>query len=284
MIKVLKSGFYTSIQDLGRVGFLKYGVPRSGAMDLYSAGIANALLGNEGSCAVMEITMTGPVLQFESSTSICISGANLSPKLNQQPVVMNKEVSVVKGDVLSFGVLKFGFRCYMAVLDGFKMDVVMQSQSMYKNITNQSVVAKNDMLPISKSQRFLSKKNALLKIAPAYFETSQIDVFKGPEFNRLSRKQKDLVFSKTFQISKNNNRMAYQLEGFFENSLPSIITSGVLPGTVQLTPSGALIVLMRDCQTTGGYPRILQLKESANNVLAQKFTGHDVHFNLVDAY
>ena len=75
--------------------------------------------------------------------------------------------------------------------------------------------------------------------------------------------------------------MAYQLQESLENSLEPILTSGVLPGTVQLTPSGKLIILMRDCQTTGGYPRVLQLKESAINILAQKYTGQQIRFKLV---
>jgi allophanate hydrolase subunit 2 len=107
-----------------------------------------------------------------------------------------------------------------------------------------------------------------------------IDVLKGPEFEMLSKTQKDALFSKPFIVSKNNNRMAYQLTETLSNNLDSIITSSVLPGTVQLTPSGKLIVLMRDCQTTGGYPRILQLKESSINVLAQKFADSEISFNF----
>ena len=75
--------------------------------------------------------------------------------------------------------------------------------------------------------------------------------------------------------------MAYQLEDLLENNLEAIITSLVLPGTVQLTPSGKLIVLLRDCQTTGGYQRVLQLKESAMNIMAQKYTGSKINFKLV---
>ena len=76
--------------------------------------------------------------------------------------------------------------------------------------------------------------------------------------------------------------MAYQLKEPLENELTSIITSLVLPGTVQLTPSGKLIILMRDCQTTGGYPRILQLSEDSINRLAQKFTGDKINFILIN--
>ena len=88
--------------------------------------------------------------------------------------------------------------------------------------------------------------------------------------------------SKSFTISKENNRMAYQLEETLENDLKPIITSLVMPGTVQLTPSGKLIALMRDCQTTGGYPRVLQFSEKSICILSQKSTGNKVKFRLTE--
>ncbi|MCH7525422.1 MAG: allophanate hydrolase subunit 2 family protein, partial [Bacteroidetes bacterium] len=75
MIKVIKAGFYSTIQDLGRSGFQKYGVPVSGVMDFYSAKLVNALLDNEKNAATLEITMTGPTLQFNCNTIICVSVA-----------------------------------------------------------------------------------------------------------------------------------------------------------------------------------------------------------------
>jgi biotin-dependent carboxylase-like uncharacterized protein len=282
VVKVLKSGFYSTIQDLGRFGYQEYGVPFSGVMDQYASGIANALLGNENSCAVMEITMTGPLLKFEIDTQICISGANISPKLNENPIPINKAISVKAGDVLSFGSLKFGFRCYLAVSGGFKTEKVLGSQSMYKGVTEQLVISKNSQLLIEEGNMPLNNKNASLKISQSHFDASQIDVLKGPEFDRLSKEQQTLLCSEVFVISKDNNRMAYQLEQNIDNHLEPIITSGVLPGTVQITPSGKLIILMRDCQTTGGYPRVLQLKEASINVIAQKFTGNSINFKLVD--
>lgn len=281
MIKVLKSGFYTSIQDLGRIGFQEYGVPISGAMDQYAAGVANALLGNDENCSVMEITMTGPTLQFDCDTMICISGGNMSPKLNETLMPINRVTPVFAGSKLSFGKLKFGFRCYLAVLGGFKTENVMHSHSMFKGITKQFIVNKNDTLPITETSKVLGKKNASLKIIQKHFNSKQIEVFEGPEFKQLSKLQQELLLSKTYTVSKDNNRMAYQFEETLENNLESILTSAVLPGTIQLTPSGKLIVLMRDCQTTGGYPRVLQLKESAISVLAQKFTGNMVNFELL---
>ena len=281
MIRVLKSGFYTSVQDLGRMYFQEYGVPYSGVMDQYAARVANALLGNEENCAVMEITMTGPRLLFEHDTNICISGADMSPMLNNKFIKTNRSISIAAGDVLSFGGLKYGFRCYLAVLGGFKTESVLRSQSMYKGITNRFVIKKEDVLSFSNELKLLGKKNASLKISQSHFNSKQIEVFEGPEFNQLSKSQQTLLFSKSFTISKDNSRMAYQLEELLENDLKPILTSAVLPGTVQLTPSGKLIVLMRDSQTTGGYPRVLQLKESAINKIAQKFTGHVINFELL---
>ena len=84
------------------------------------------------------------------------------------------------------------------------------------------------------------------------------------------------------RVSKLNNRMAYQLSPLLKNKLGSILTGPVLPGTVQLTPSGQLIVLMKDCQTTGGYPRVLQLSEHAIYSLAQKSTANEIKFILRD--
>ena len=281
MVKVLKPGFYTTVQDMGRSGFKQYGVPVSGVMDVYAASVANLLLGNEANDAVLELTMTGPTLQFVCKTAICITGADMSPKLNQQPIAINKEVEVNEGDVLSFGRLNFGFRSYLAVSGGFKTEQVMNSRSLYQGVTLQSAIAKGDELPIEAHLAPVLNKHALLKIKTDYLTSKEIEVFKGPEYDKLSKQQQKKLLTQEFAISKENNRMAYQMEQVLENTLEPIITSAVLPGTVQLTPSGKLIVLMRDCQTTGGYPRVLQLTAHAINVLSQKMAGQAVFFRLV---
>lgn len=280
MIKVLKSGLYSTIQDFGRHGYQEYGVPYSGVMDTYSTSMANMLLGNDENAAVMEITMMGPTLEFLCDTGICISGANISPKLNKNGIALNKPISIKSGDILSFGKLVSGFRSYLAVSGGFKTEKVMNSYSMYQGITKQSMLLKNNDLLIDTSMKDFDKKHAAIKIKDTHFTSKHMDVFKGPEFEKLSKGQQDSLFSKCFTIAKENNRMAYQLVEPLENNLKPIITSSVLPGTIQLTPSGKLIILMRDCQTTGGYPRVLQLKDASINILAQKFTGDSMHFHL----
>lgn len=280
MVKVLNAGFYTTIQDFGRFGYQHYGVPYSGVMDRHAAGLANCILGNPENAAVLEMTMTGVALLFESETIICIAGADMLPTQNDVPISLYKCYKMQVGDVLSFGKLKTGFRCYLAVLGGFESENIMGSQSMCEGITHVFKISKHDSLKINKTSLFSEDKNASIKINNDYQFTNNLDVFKGPEFDLLSEKQQNFLLKTAFTISKNNNSMAYQLEETLKNTLKPIITSAVLPGTVQLTPSGNLIVLMRNCQTTGGYPRVLQLKETAINTVAQKFTGNVINFNL----
>ncbi|GAB1858569.1 biotin-dependent carboxyltransferase family protein [Flavobacteriaceae bacterium MHTCC 0001] len=280
MIKVLHPGFYTSIQDFGRVGYEAYGVPISGVMDKNAAAFANAILGNDIQLPVLEITMQGPKLRFECETVICISGADLSPKLNGKTIANHKPISILKGEVLSFGTLKSGFRAYLGVLDGFKSIQILKSYSMYQGITPSFRLQKGDALHIATEQKTIKKQFASVKFNDTYFKSIAIEVMKGAEFDMLSNAQQYELLNNNFSISKDNNRMAYQLNETIKNSLPQILTSLVLPGTVQLTPSGQLIILMRDCQTTGGYPRVLQLTEISINQLSQKFMGEKVNFRL----
>ncbi|WP_111682902.1 5-oxoprolinase subunit C family protein [Winogradskyella tangerina] len=280
MLKVIKSGFYTTIQDSGRFGYRDLGVPVSGAMDSYSSRIANALLGNQVSDTVLEMTMIGGEFLFTEPTFIAISGANMSPKINGKALINNTVAVVDANDVLTFGAASEGFRTYVAVKDGFRSEEVLNSRSQYKGITKKEKVEKGDRLIYDKNIGDFQDANASLKFDQSIISESVLEVYKGPEFEKLSENQQNKLLTSTFTVTKLNNRMAYQLEPLITNTIPSIITSPVLPGTVQLTPQGNLIVLMRDAQTTGGYPRILQLSESAINCLSQNSTGKSLKIRL----
>ena len=157
----------------------------------------------------------------------------------------------------------------------------MNSRSMYANITKEFRISKGDILNLE------SKINSNNTISLNDFEYENhfkgpfIEVYKGPEYEKLSIKQQTNLFNKKFTVSNKNNRMAYQMNEAIENNLDSIITSLVMQGTVQLTPSGEIIVLMRDNQTCGGYPRILQLNESSINKLSQKHMNDRIIFKLI---
>jgi biotin-dependent carboxylase-like uncharacterized protein len=282
MIKVLKAGFYTTIQDQGRIGFAAIGLPISGAMDLYSSNLANSILNNSFEEAVLEITFGVCQFQFLSKTSICISGGDFSPTINQLPVVLNSKILVNEKDILSFGKINFGARCYLAVKGGFLTEKKLFSRSYFKNITSSFLIQTGELLPISLASRELKVANTAVKMNPSHFNSEIIECYKGPEFELLSIQQQYLLFETIFSISNDNNRMGYKLNETITNNIPSILTSAVLPGTVQLTPSGKLIVLMRDCQVTGGYPRVLQLSANAINKLAQKKTGSKFSFTSIN--
>ncbi|WP_299335690.1 biotin-dependent carboxyltransferase family protein [uncultured Psychroserpens sp.] len=281
MVEVLKTGFCDTIQDLGRIGYQAYGVPFSGAMDFYSASLANRILGNDNNAAVIESVMFGPKLRFSIATEICITGAYMNPMLNSEVVKHNVPISVEKGDVLQFGKLEYGFRVYVAVLGGFMTEEKMNSRSMYSAITSKLKLSKGDTLECLSKTSINHKPLSSVKINKKHFSHNEFEVFKGPEFNQLSKQQQDLLFDNTLTISKDSNRMAYQFEDRITHELGGIITSLVLPGTVQLTPSGQLLILMRDCQTTGGYPRILQLTESSINRLSQQIFGKKIRFKCI---
>ena len=280
MIKVLKAGFYSSIQDNGRAGFTSKGIPVSGVMDSYAATISNSILNNSLANAVMEITFGGTKLQFLLDTFICISGGDFSPSLNGDKILMNSKVRIFKNDVLSFGKINFGVRCYLSVKGGFQTEKVLGSRSFYQGITETSTIKKGDILSVEKNCNEFEETNASVKVLKAHFSSKEIVCYKGPEFDLLKEHQKKDLFEQLFSISNDNNRMGYRLNETIKNDLSSILTSAVLPGTVQLTPSGKVIILMRDCQVTGGYPRVLQLTEKAMNQLSQKTTNKEFRFVL----
>lgn len=280
MIKVLSPGFYATIQDAGRLNLASIGVPVSGAMDSFSSSISNQVLGNKKTAAVIEITFGGCQFLFESATIICLSGADFSATLNDQIIPLNTAVKVTENDLLSFGKQVYGIRTYLAVQGGVLTEVVLNSRSYFKGITTNWQLKKGQKIKIKKATTFKNPTFSSIKVNKNLFESKQITCYEGPEFELLSDQQKEKIKSTLFTISANNNRMGIQLKEPIQNNLPAILTSAVLSGTVQLTPYGTLIILMRDCQVTGGYPRVLQLPEEAINCLSQKTTNSQFHFVL----
>lgn len=283
-IEVLAPGMFTSIQDRGRIGYRKYGVPTSGVMDRISGALANTLLNNPINTPLLEITMLGPKLQFHTSTLIAITGANMSPQKNELSIPLNTAIQIDKGDIISFGKLQYGCRSYLAIKNGFLTQKILGSHSFYKPITNANTIGKGELLLIEHSPAHHSHFHASVKEDSDHFNCTEITCLKGPEFYLLSENDKQLLESILFTVSPESNRMGYRLTHTELHFPPgfNMLTSSVLPGTVQLTPSGKLIALMLDCQTTGGYPRILQLTSIGINRLAQKKAGDQFKFKLIN--
>ncbi len=279
MFKVLDPGFFTTIQDEGRFGLRDKGVPWSGYMDVKTAKLVNSLLENRLGDAVLEITMTGPTLQFEEPTFIALGGAEMPASIAGKQLAINEIHQIKPGDILTFGKLQNGLRVYMAIKNGIQSPEKLKSRSYFKSITEKDRIEAGDEIPYGPINEFHPKITSLK--TNSHLKKQKVDVREGPEFSHLDTSSKQRLFGSPFTIAKEYNRMAYQLQEKINSPKISMITSANLPGTVQLTPSGKLIVLMRDGQTTGGYPRVLQLDENAISVLAQKKFGEQIFFNKV---
>lgn len=279
-MEVLHPGLFTSIQDMGRCGFMKYGIPVSGAMDIYSAKMANLILQNSEESAVLEITQLGPKLKFSEPSQIAITGADLSPMINSIRIKNSSVFTISQGDVLSFGKRIKGCRCYLAISGGFKSEEKFGSRSWYDGVTEYFRLEKGMKLPYNSSLSSQHRRFSALKVRDEYLVDKELSVYPGPEFNYLPYKVQKTLTDLQFTIDNLNNRMGIQLKEIVDNRLEPIITGPVVPGTVQLTPGGKLIILMKDCQTTGGYPRALQLTSRAINILAQKVPGDKINFKL----
>ena len=282
MIKVKAAGILTSIQDLGRFGYRRLGVPLSGAMDMYMSNLANELVGNTTEKAVLEMTMVGPVLEFQEPTMIAITGAGFTPTVNNIEVPLHTRISILQGDIIKFGLAAYGLRGYLSVAGGFSSEIILGSQSKYHGLTKQPVLKKGDVLEINAREISNSKTTSSVKVDQSHFTTKEIQVYKGPEFEFLPKEIQQKIDSTSLNVSVKSNRMAYLLTGMEHVSASEIISAPVQPGTVQLTPSGQCVVLMRDAQTTGGYARILQLSAPGINELSQKRAGDSFNFRISD--
>ena len=277
MIKVIEPGLFTTIQDGGRHGYRNIGIPTSGFMDKESAWAANNIVDNDREESLIEITLKGPTLLFDNNYTISITGGDFNPLINDMPIKMYESINVKLGDTLKINNTKNGARCYLAISGGIDVKSIFGSKSFLSNISESYYLRKGDEIRISDNSN-----NKILKKNKLKFKLNRsMEVFKGPEFDLLSIKVKNMLFKNKFTI-RTNSRMAYNLEEKVQIGIKSIISSPVLPGSVQLTPSGKMIILHRDCQTTGGYPRILQLSRNSLNNLSQLKSGEKIELKLIN--
>jgi len=278
MFKVLQAGIQTTYQDLGRFGFRDSGVPLSGAMDQHLAGFANSLLNNQQDAVVIEFAVIGPRVEVLENVEVAVCGLGLQPLCDNQPLPVNQKILLQKGQLLKIGSLNGGMRGYLAVLGGFDVERVLGSCSYYQGLA----IPKIEKGTLLKSKKELLINNVLnnTTLDLDFYKSNQIEVTQGPEFEMLSEPLQQELLSTNFKINPQTNRMATLFDTTLSMGVNEIITAAVQPGTVQLTPSGRLVVLMRDAQATGGYARVFQLKPEAINILSQKTAGEKVKIKL----
>ena len=259
-IKFLRPGLYTSIQDLRRIGFKKYGIPNSGPMDEYSHILSNWLVGNHYSSETLEINYYGPKLKFNFDTTIGIFGANFNTYLNNKKIEINRSIKVNSGDILDIGICLDGGRLYLSFSAIMKLKKSFNSLSTYEKIYIGGVygkkIAKNDSI------NFLESEKVIVKTIPESFNRkyqniSTIRIIKGMNYNLINNNSLKKL-KKEFKVSTESDRMGLRLYGnkLKVSEKDSIESTVVSKGTVQLPPGGDPIILMSDSQSTGGYPVI----------------------------
>ncbi len=291
-IYFIKPGLQTLVQDNGRMGQQAFGVPVGGVMDKSAARIANWLVGNDVKSPLLEIALTGPHIEFEGDCQIAIAGADISPTIDGKPVNMYQTITVNDGTELKFRALKNGCRAYLSIGGDWQIKKWLNSSSAFllsdQNLTPDSIPVKGDHLVIEGIKN-VDVKSFPPRLQPKHQSPIQIGIIPGPEFDDFSKKAVDHFLNNQHTISNDYNRMGYRLETILSDFDPKqeVISSGIVPGTIQITNSGQPIILMADAQTTGGYPRIGNVITAHMDKLAQAKPGDQIKFSLVkleDAY
>jgi antagonist of KipI len=253
-MKTIKKGLLDSWQSLPIYGLQHEGIPPGGAMDTFSLQIANALVGNDVYDKALEMHFPAGVYQFETSTLLAVCGADFTACIDHVEVPMNQPMKVPPGAILSCKKPVSGKRVYVAT----------------RKLKDEQV-ARVKIMPWS-----MNPENV--------FTDEPIRILFGREWEYLKACSQQQLLSKEFGISATSNRMGYQLVQEPLKTLPAstLLSSAVTAGTIQLLPSGQLVVLMAGHQTAGGYPRVAHVISADLPRLAQKGPGDRLRFSLTD--
>jgi biotin-dependent carboxylase-like uncharacterized protein len=289
--KVIKSGIFDTIQDLGRFGFQQYGMPVSGAMDSYALRIGNRLLGNKENEAGIEISIPELSLEVLNRTCIAITGANFNPTINNSPTPMWEVIEVKKGDVISFTQIKNGCRSYLLVAGGIDVTIILGSKSTYVRgkIGGQKgrPLKKSDIIDIGKPNQelknIIGRKVPVINI-PNYYKENEIRVILGPQDDYFLKDVLHAFLNSSYEITTDSDRMGYRLRGPKIESKDSsdIITDGIPLGSIQVPQDGMPIVMLADRQTTGGYAKIATVVSFDIDKFAQMEPGNKIKFTQID--
>ena len=286
-----KVGILTTIQDLGRRGYRRFGVNPNGAMDPAATRILNTLLGNDSNAAVLEFHFPAGEFEFEMPVCFALGGGDFAPELDSTTILNWRVYEAGKGAMLKFPKKVAGNRVYLAVAGGFAVDQWLGSSSTSLVASMGGFegrrVRSGDRIKFSGGDR-LNSSSAGLRLGesflPQYSGTPKVRITAGPEFDLLTGNSQQSFQTDVFRISPDSNRMGFRLTGPPLRTLSTneILSSGTTFGTIQLLSDGQLIVLMADHQTTGGYPRIGTVAAVDLSLIAQLGPGNGVSFELIE--
>jgi biotin-dependent carboxylase-like uncharacterized protein len=289
-IEILSPGLQTTIQDLGRFGFGRYGVPPSGALDSFSLRIANLLVGNPEGHACFETTLMG--LRFKALTDICfaISGADLQPQLQKRPIEMWRSHVMNKGEILSFAGPQSGCRAYIAVGGGIHVPNTLGSQSTnlpsgFGGLAGRAL-QKGDVIFIASPEISLELAGRALndKWVPAWPEVWMLRVIWGPQDDDFTDEGKGIFTRTLYRVSPQSDRTGIRLDGPAiqrkANTAESIVSEGLISGCIQVPGDGKPIIILGET-VSGGYRKIATVISADLPLLGQIKPGDEINFKPI---
>ena len=296
---VERAGFFSSVQDLGRVGFREFGVSTSGALDSFALRVANLLVGNEDGAAGLEITFGGLQLRFQDERIVAWCGGEFDVHIGVAPLPAGHAALVRPGDELKFGRPQIGCRAWLAISGGVDVPIVLGSRSTDLRANfggfDGRALRDGDVIPLGPrpgspipATRISSWTAPHDWVSPAR-PNPILRFVRGMDWTRFNASSLQRLTSEPFTVSPDSDRMGVRLTGpeLSRAANVDLISEAVTPGTVQVPPSGQPILLLGDCQTIGGYPKIAHVITFDLGVAAQVRAGDAIRFSeisLADAH
>ena len=289
-LEIVEAGIFTTVQDRGRYGYQRIGVPVSGAMDEFALRAANILVGNAEDAAGLELTVSGPTIRFVADTWIAVTGGDLSATLDGEPLPYGRSVEVPRNAELRSLEMRTGTRAYLAVAGGIDVPLVMGSRSTYVTASFGGLdgrpLQQGDLLatlPVGPNAAFVPRELPEIYLNPDYGSYPEIRVVLGPQHESFDEESIARFLSSVYVVSPESNRMGYRLDGPPVPHLdgPGIVSDGNPMGAIQIPGDGLPRLLMSDRGTTGGYTKIATVISSDLGALAQAAPGDRVMFKAV---
>lgn len=283
-VLVIKPGLLTTVQDLGRWGLQSSGVGVAGPMDPFAHRLANALVGNARDAATLEITLTGPELEFDDERAVAVAGARFELTLDGRAVPCETPLLVRKGSHLGFGRRLVGARAYLSTQGGVSVTPTLRSRATHLGsrlggLAGRALIA-GDRLPLGEAGvgGLNVKPKSIVRELPGTH--ARLRVLPGPDTERFHMNALDGLQSSPYRISHDSDRMGFRLEGpAIAHSRGADIISDVTPlGVLQVPASGQPVMLMADRQTTGGYARLAVVIAADIGLAGQLGPGDSISF------
>jgi antagonist of KipI len=297
--KAIRAGFLTSVQDLGRTGFRELGVSLGGALDPHALRVANLLAGNDESAAGLEVTFGGTRLRFADDRILVWCGGDFDARVGSTTVPAGHPVLVRPGEEFSIDSPALGCRAWLAISGGIDVPLVLGSRSGdlrsgFGGVRGRPVrdgeefpVGNNSSRAKVLIDKLRNESIASWKPPHEWSNTARrspvLRHIRGSDAERFTPETLETFCSEKFAVSPDSDRMGIRFSGqpLVRTDHVDLLSEAVAPGTVQVPPSGNPILLLNDCQTIGGYPKIAHVITVDLATAAQLSPGNQVRFSEI---